>query len=621
MLLEIKGLWTAAESRLGRRREGTVSAEGSVRPPGPAIRRTGGARALCRRAFVAIVALATLVVAFPSMARAAFPGPNGLVAFTREPEGTEAREIYTVAPDGTLRNLSNPALTPCFTDPCRHDDSPAFSAAGDKIVFASDRDGNFEIYVMNADGSDQTRLTNTSAAESDPAFSPDGTKIAYSKDPDNPDIYVMNADGSGQTNLTSDDSARNSDPAFSPAGNRIAFESGSDVHMFDAVDGGNRVNVTKGIGRGGSTDPAFSPDGSKLAISMISDQFGTLGQLNTDIATLSLDPANLAKAQPDFFRLTTHSATDTHPAWSPDGARIAFASRPFVDSRSATRDPEIYALPATGPDRNATPLSGGVLVGAIPEDADREPDWGRASSATPTPTPTATATPTATLTPTPTATPAPTSISTATPAPTATRTPTGGSGSGSGSGPTYNPPGGDDAPRGGAQARRGRALRRCRVAVRRHARGERKRAGGGRAGQRRGAARHRRRHARRGLRRCVRRFGRRPGRVKGLRARALTGSSIVLTFRAAGSDGRRSPPARAYVVRQSLRPLRGARALRRAQILCGGRCRLSAGRVGARVSLTVTDLRPGTTYFYAVAARDHVSGRRGPRSVVRVRTR
>jgi len=109
--------------------------------------------------------------------------------------------------------------------------------------------------------------------------------------------------------------------------------------------------------------------------------------------------------------------------------------------------------------------------------------------------------------------------------------------------------------------------------------------------------------------------------VKGLRARALTRSSIRLTFRAPGSDGRRPPPARAYVVRQSLRPLRGARALRRAQILCGGRCRLSVARVGARVSLTVTDLRPGTTYFYAVAARDNVSGRRGPRSVVRVRTR
>ena len=71
-----------------------------------------------------------------------------------------------------------------------------------KIAFISNRDGNDEIYVMNADGSNQTRLTNNPAMIR-PSFSPDGSKIAFVSNRDgNYEIYVMNADGSNQTRLT-----------------------------------------------------------------------------------------------------------------------------------------------------------------------------------------------------------------------------------------------------------------------------------------------------------------------------------------------------------------------------------------------------------------------------------
>ena len=88
----------------------------------------------------------------------------------------------------------------------------AKTAGNGKIAFASDRDFDGavtkhreEIYVMDADGSNQTRLTNNRGRDLDPVFSPDGKKIAFTSDRDgNSEIYVMNADGTGQTNLTND---------------------------------------------------------------------------------------------------------------------------------------------------------------------------------------------------------------------------------------------------------------------------------------------------------------------------------------------------------------------------------------------------------------------------------
>lgn len=121
---------------------------------------------------------------------------------------------------------------------------------------------------------------------------------------------------------------------------------------------------------------------------------------------------------------------------------------------------------------------------------------------------------------------------------------------------------------------------------------------------------------------CLRRYGRTPGRVTRARARATGRTRVVLTFRAPGSDGRRAPAARNYLVRQSLRPMRTPREFARGQALCRGSCHFSSAAVGATMTLTITNLRPRTTYYYSVAARDNVSNRRGPRSAtVRVRTR
>jgi Tol biopolymer transport system component len=132
--------------------------------------------------------------------------PNGRIAFTNT--FTNGSDIFVMNADGTgLTNLTN--------DPAS-DDSPAWSPDGTKIAFRSNRTGIYDLYVMNTDGSGVTALTADSATEGRPAWSPDGTKIAFASDRDGDyEVYVMNADGSGVRALT-DNPAFDARPAWSP---------------------------------------------------------------------------------------------------------------------------------------------------------------------------------------------------------------------------------------------------------------------------------------------------------------------------------------------------------------------------------------------------------------------
>ena len=243
-------------------------------------------------------------------------------------DGSGVEDLITTgleAPSGIALGFEENVPTR-LTQHSADDRSPAWSPDGTQIAFMSNRDGNYEIYVMAADGSQPTRLTQHSADDWDPAWSPDGTQITFHSYRDDillSGIYVMAADGSQPTRLTQHGGL---DPAWSPDGTQIAFWSYRDVFLNSeiyvmAADGSQLRRLRSGY------SPAWSPDGTQIAFQ--SDRDG-----NGEIYVMAADGS-----QPT--RLTQHSATDWFPAWSPDGTQIAFES--YRDGNG-----EIYVMAADG---------------------------------------------------------------------------------------------------------------------------------------------------------------------------------------------------------------------------------------------------------------------------------
>jgi hypothetical protein len=285
-------------------------------------------------------------------AQAAFQGANGKIAFDRELGGN--KDIYVMNQDGT-------DVTRLTTD--RADDvDPAWSADGTKIAFASYRDFypaclsdpdfgcRAEIYVMNADGAGQTRLTHTEhVQEIEPAWTPDGTKISYTDpyafcgpgDPCIRAIHTIYADGSGSA--PSPPISCGSQPAWSPDGTRLAYLTcaypQSGVHTVKPDGGDDQLFDDSG------SEPDWAPYGNTIVF---------------------LRGGVIARKNLDWSGFTMLTFNGSNPAWSPDRDKVAF-QRSCATGCSTSSD--IWVMNADDGTRqvNLTNNPNGVF--------DRGPSW------------------------------------------------------------------------------------------------------------------------------------------------------------------------------------------------------------------------------------------------------
>jgi Tol biopolymer transport system component len=269
---------------------------------------------LCRRtvlgARLLIIACAFGIV-FAQTAQAAWPGTNGRIVFLKEDFVTMAAQIYSMKSDGTDEaNLSAAGGTSLF------DLQPSVSPNGKRIVFTraefTPQGPTGQLWTMSIDGSHQIDISNNPllASESGPSWTEDGSKILFVKAPFGTfpafggSIWIRNANGKGNPRqLTPGPSDAN--PAMSPDGDLIAFSR--------PVNGPRHLFLMKADGTGPATDlgqgskPDWSPDSKRLV-------YGQGGSGPIMVMTIS-DPSHPQKLA-DFG--------NEAPAWSPDGTQIAF---------------------------------------------------------------------------------------------------------------------------------------------------------------------------------------------------------------------------------------------------------------------------------------------------------
>ncbi len=264
--------------------------------------------------------------------------------------------------------LGSPLATPASVPT---PEEVTFDVSG-RIAFHSEKTGDFEIWVMNADGSDAHPLTTAPGRDIEPAWSPDGTKIVFASardDPENLQLYIMNADGSDQHRLFEEVRPwDNWTPAWSPDGTRIAFQvnrdvrvNGFDVYVVNADGTDERLLAG---GPGDQYHPSWSPDGKKVV-------YVNRGMDDSEIWVVNADGS-------DAHPITDNDSNEAYPRWSPDGEWILFqtdrdAVWRLYRMRPDGSDVEMVSIPGLGQDVMGTWSPDGKFIAFSSNRANH--DW------------------------------------------------------------------------------------------------------------------------------------------------------------------------------------------------------------------------------------------------------